>query len=139
MPRKKRLDVVFDYDFELFGITSPDKPFKLAWAINQALDLHLAKQDDLVVELSHKCLYTHYRHQQPAATFRLFRNRPADTELPHTLLVPEHPHLDYIFYQQGVDLPGYKRLQEVLRNIPSVELACFLPLAALKNKDHFIF
>jgi len=30
-------------------------------------------------------------------------------------------------------------LQEVLRNIPSIELVAFLPLAALKSKDNFIF
>lgn len=138
MPRKKRLDVVFDYDFELVGLTSAARPFKMAWAVNQALGLHLTRQKDLVVELAQKQSFAHYLHQKQASTFRLFRNRPFDSDV-QALLVPEFPHIDYIFYQQGVDIPSLKRLQEVFRNIPSVELACFLPLAALKKKELFIF
>jgi hypothetical protein len=138
MPRKKRLDVVFDYDFELFGITSAARPFKLAWALNQALGLHLTRQDDLAVELPQAHFFAHFRHQRQASVFRLFRNKPAGNEA-HALLVPEYPHIDYIFYQQGADLFPNNRLQQLLRNIPSVELACFLPLAAIKKKDLFIF
>jgi len=40
---------------------------------------------------------------------------------------------------QGEEYTQHNRLQEVLRNIPSVELVAFLPLAALKSKDNFIF
>jgi hypothetical protein len=37
------------------------------------------------------------------------------------------------------DQPQDNRLQEVLRNIPSIELTAFIPLDALKTKDNFIF
>jgi hypothetical protein len=40
---------------------------------------------------------------------------------------------------QSGDETKSNRLQELLRTIPSVELVAFIPLAALKSKDNFIF
>lgn len=139
MPRKKLLDVAFDYDFELFGITSVAKPFKLAWAINQALEIRLVKQEDLTVQLEQHLAFSHHVYQTHATTLRLIRNKPQDAAQGPILLVPELPHIDYFFYRQGFEDYDNKRLQEVLRHIPSVELVSFLPLATLKNKDLFIF
>jgi hypothetical protein len=139
MPRKKLLHVVFDYDFELFGITTPAKPFKLAWAINRALDVRLVKKADLIVTDDHEKAFCQHVYQTHVSTLRLIRNKPLETAPTAALLVPELPHLDYFLYRRGVDMLDSKRLQEVLRLIPSVELVSFLPLAALKNKDLFIF
>jgi hypothetical protein len=139
MPRKKHLDVVFDYDFELFGVTSVAKPFKLAWAINQALSVRLVKQEDLAVAFEHAQAFSHHMHQTHATTLRLIRNRPLEGEHAAALLVPELPHVDYFFYRQGLEEYDNKRLQEVLKGIPSIQLVSFLPLATLKNKDLFIF
>ena len=55
------------------------------------------------------------------------------------LLVPEFPHLDFILMAEGDEHMEINRLQELLHNIPSIELVAFLPLAALKSKDNFIF
>jgi hypothetical protein len=139
MPRKKLLDVVFDYDFELFGITTTVKPFRLAWAINRALDVRLAKKADLTITDDQDPAFSHHVYQTHVSTLRLIRNRPLEAPGKAQLLVPELPHLDYFLYRKGLDAYDSKRLQEVLRLIPSVELVCFLPLAALKNKDLFIF
>jgi hypothetical protein len=115
------------------------KPFKLAWAINQALDVRLIKQADLAVDLGQLQEFSHHVYQTHATTLRLIRNKPLEAEQAPLLLVPELPHIDYFLYRQGLDEYDNKRLQEVLRLIPSVELVSFLPLATLKNKDLFIF
>ena len=70
---------------------------------------------------------------------KLFRNKPNEQELSKNILVPEYPHFDFILMTQSDDTGKSNRLHEVLRTIPSVELVAFIPLTALKSKDHFIF
>lgn len=138
--KKKRLDVEFSYDFELLGIHSSARGYKLAWEINQALHITLEKKDDLVIhDKSGDFSYTHFSHQSTVNTVRLFRNKPNEAEKNLLLLVPEHPSVDFILYARGDEQVEGKRLHELLRNIPSIEWVAFIPLAALKSKDNFIF
>jgi hypothetical protein len=135
--KKRRLDVEFAYDFELMGLISSARGYKLAWEINHALGINLARKDDLKMTTKEdEFSFVFFAHQSSLNTVKLFRNRPNDGEV---FLLPEHSHLDYILYTKGDEDVGSKRLQEVLRNIPSIELVAFLPLAALKSKDNFIF
>ncbi len=135
--KKRRLDVEFAYDFELMGLTSSARGYKLAWEINHALGINLVRKDDLQMTTKDgNFLFTFFTHQSALNTVKLFRNRANEGDV---FLVPEHQHLDYILYTKGDEDVHSKRLQEVLRNIPSVELVAFLPLAALKSKDNFIF
>lgn len=135
--KKRRLDVEFAYDFELAGLISSARGYKLAWEINHALGINLARKDDLKMTVKEgEFFFSFFEHQSSLNTVKLFRNRANEGDL---ALIPEHSHLDYILYTKGDEDVGNKRLQEVLRNIPSIELVAFLPLAALKSKDNFIF
>ncbi|HZY78051.1 MAG TPA: IPExxxVDY family protein [Cyclobacteriaceae bacterium] len=146
--KKRRLEVDFAYDFELTGLISSVRGYKLAWEINHALGVNLARKDDLKMTTKEgEFFFTFFSHQSAVNTVNLFRNRsnegPAASasgfENKGIFLVPEHSHLDYILYSKGDEEMHSKRLQEVLRNIPSIELVASLPLAALKSKDNFIF
>jgi hypothetical protein len=139
--KKRRLEVDYSYDFELLGISTSAKGYKLAWDINQLLGIRLTKVDDLVFDQKNntQSSYTCFACESVASKFKLFRNRPNENDSSKVLLVPEFPHLDYIIMTQGEEYTKHNRLQELLRNIPSVELVAFLPLASLKSKDNFIF
>lgn len=139
--KKSKLEIEYSYDFELVGLISAAKGYKLAWEINNKLGLRLIKQPDLVFHLKKKptVSYGYYLHQSAVNTVRLLRNRPNEAEASKSFLVPEHPHLDYIIMVQGEDHLKGNRLQELLRDIASIELVAFLPLDALKSKDNFIF
>jgi len=139
--KKRKLEVEYTYDFELLGISSSAKGFKLAWDINQLLSVRLVKIEDLVIEQKSgpSATYTCFGFESPLSKLRLFRNRANENEHSKAFLVPEFPHMDYILMGQGDEYTQHNRLQELLRNIPSVELVAFLPLAALKSKDNFIF
>ena len=135
--KKRRLDVEFAYDFELVGLISSARGYKLAWEINHALGINLARKDDLKMTTKEgEFFFGLFEHQSSLNAVKLFRNRANEGDI---VLLPEHSHLDYILYTKGDEDVGSKRLQEVLRNIPSIELVAFLPLAALKSKDNFIF
>lgn len=139
--KKKRLEIDYAYDFELVGIISSAKGFKLAWDINGILHTRLVKQPDLIVQFKDKTVgaFSHFYHDASLSRIRLFRNRPNEPEAVRHALVPEFPHFDYILMTQGEESIDNNRLQEYLRTISSVELVAFLPLDALKMKDYFIF
>ena len=96
--KKSKLKVDYTYDFGLLGISSVIKPHKFAWHLNQELKIKLVRKDDLLVMNKQKesCFYTHYKFETLLTTIRLFRNRPNEPESPKWVLVPEHPHCDYI-------------------------------------------
>jgi hypothetical protein len=139
--KKTRLQINYSYDFELVGIISSAKGFKLAWDINALLNIRLIRQPDLKVHFADKTVagFTHFCHESPLNRVRLFRNKPSEAEASKHTLVPEFSHLDFILMTQGDEGMANKRLQEYLRTISSVELVAFLPLDALKFKDYFIF
>ncbi|MBN8578557.1 MAG: IPExxxVDY family protein [Cyclobacteriaceae bacterium] len=139
--KKKRLDVEYTFDFELTGIISTAKGYKLAWELNQAAGLRLVRQPDLVVQLKERvwATFAQFVVENEVNVLKLFRNKPQEAELLRERLVPEFGHYDYILYSKGEAHMSSKRLQELLKNIPSIELAAFIPLAALKSKENFIF
>lgn len=138
--KKRRLEVEFSYDFELLGLRSSARGYKLAWEINQVLCVNLVKKPDLQIhDKTGEFTFTHFSHQSTVNTVKLFRNRPNEGDVKAVFLVPEHPHHDFILYAKGDEEMKDKRLHELLHNIPSIELVAFLPLAALKSKDNFIF
>jgi hypothetical protein len=137
--KKKKLEMDYSYDFELLGITTVDKGYRVAWEINKYLNLHLKKESDLVVkegELANS--YSYFVHQAVFNVLRVFKNRSNESDQTKHFLAPEHNHFDYIIMIQGQELNS-KRLQKELKAIPSIELVAFIPLDSLKSKDHFIF
>lgn len=139
--RKNTLEIDYSYNFELLGIRTALKGYKLAWHINQLLNTRLVRKDDLVLHYKkgQEGRYDHFAFQTPLNNLHLFRNKPQEMEKNVPSLAPEFPHFDFILMTQSEESLSGNRLQEYLRNIPSVELATLIPLASLKSKENFIF
>ena len=139
--KKKRLDIDYSYDFDLLGIISPLKGYKLAWQINNSLEVKLIKERDLSITFKNgqEAHFAYFSFHNEVSELKLFRNKPVESEQIKSVLIPEFPHYDFILLSQSDDPGKSNRLQEVLRHIPSVELVAFIPLGALKSKDYFIF
>jgi hypothetical protein len=139
--KKNKLEIEYSYDFELLGVRTSLKGYKLAWHLNSLLKTNLVKQKDLVVHYKKglTAAYDHYSFKTPLNEVNLFRNKPLETENSAPDLVPEFPHFDFILMTQSEENLSGNRLQEYLRTIPSVELTTLIPLTALKSKDNFIF
>lgn len=139
--KKKRLDIEFTLDFDLYGIISTLRPYKLAWEINRCLNLNLKKTEDYEVMHKNKVLnnYLNYSQTTEHSLVKLFKTKPLEEEDERNLLIPELPRFDFILLVKGEAYMDSNRLQELLRNIPSIELVAFIPLTALKSKEHFIF
>ena len=139
--KKNKLEIQYSYDFELLGIRTSLKGYKLGWQLNKILRINLVKQEDLVLHYRKELTssHDHYAYRTPLNQLHLFRNRPLDTENAVPELVPEFPHFDFILMTQSEENLSGNRLQEYLRTIPSVELVTLIPLTSLKSKDNFIF
>ncbi len=139
--KKNKLEIQYSYNFELLGIRTSLKGYKLAWQLNNILRINLVKQQDLVLHYRKglKAFHDHYSFRTPLNQIHLFRNRPMEGENAIPELVPEFPHYDFILMTQSEENLSGNRLQEYLRAIPSVELVTLIPLTSLKSKDNFIF
>ncbi len=138
--RKKKLEIEYSFDFELLGIRTSLKGYKLAWYLNKILNTRLVKQKDLVIHLRKGTAdHDHFAFVTPLNSLHLFRNRPSDSENAVSALVPEFPHFDFVLMTQSEENLSGNRLQEYLRQVPSVELTALIPLSALKSKENFIF
>ncbi|MES1225870.1 MAG: IPExxxVDY family protein [Bacteroidota bacterium] len=139
--KKSKLIIDYEFDFELIGVSSIAKGYKLAWEINQHMGIHLIKQPDLVVgfknDLEKK--FDFYAHETQLNRLKLFKNKPSDQNQGKFFLIPEFPHFDYIIYAQ---MDTYKKehdLLSVIKTIPGVQLASNIPLEGLKSKSNFVF
>jgi len=138
--RKNKLEIEYTYDFELVGIRTALKGYKLAWHLNEGLRTRLVKHKDFELPLNDRSVFfDHFVHKTPLNALHLFRNRASGGETPPVVLVPEFPHFDFILMTQSEESLSGNRLQEYLRNLSSVEWAALIPLSALKSKENFIF
>lgn len=139
--KKSKLVIDYEYDFQLVGITSSAKGYKLAWEINRKTGINLIRQPDLTVgfKKGEEKLFSFYAHNTLLNRLKLFRNRPVDSDTGKYYLVPEFPHFDFIILVQMEDTASHETLLEQLKQVPSIELAVPIPLEGLKSKTNFIF
>ncbi len=137
--KKTKLHIDHNYDFDLFGITSSAKFYKLAWAINSLLDIRLIKLDDYLIEGSDdlNLAFLNYSFEEDNCLFHLFKNKSPDNE--NKYLVPEMPHFDYILKFNGTFQSfAIEEVLKVLREVEYIEYIAPIPLGKIKSKDNFL-
>lgn len=139
--KKSKLVIEYNYDFELIGLASTLKGYKLAWEINQALHIQLIKQPDLVVGFKNneEKAFSFYAFGTQLNRLKLFKNKPSENEPGKYFLIPEFPHFDFIILASMEDHYTHQQLLDLIKSIPSVQFAATIPLEGLKSKSNFIF
>ncbi|MCS6973849.1 MAG: IPExxxVDY family protein [Cyclobacteriaceae bacterium] len=138
--KKSKLVIDFVYDFDLAGITTPVKGYKLAWAINRVTGFHLVRMPDLTVGFKPMVekYFMYYAYETRLNRLKLFRNRALDETGTRFLLVPEFPQFDFILLTRSDD-PGFTAsVTELIRSLPFVELVKPLDVRQLKSKVNFV-
>ncbi|MFM7329566.1 MAG: IPExxxVDY family protein [Bacteroidota bacterium] len=138
--KKTRLEIDYGYDFSLVGVACILKPHRLAWELNRRMELQLMRIPDHQVpeRTGDIANYTCFLHRTDITSIRLFRNRSNDEGASKWLLVPEHPRFDYILMYTSKEEDKGPLILGALKNIPTIELSAFLPLASLKSKENLI-
>ncbi|MBT1687329.1 IPExxxVDY family protein [Dawidia soli] len=139
--KKSKLVIDYEYDFDLLGLTTAAKGYKLAWDMNQALHIQLVKQPDLVVGFKNndERSFSFYAFETQINRLKLFKNRPAEGDTGKYFLIPEFPHFDFIILAAMKDQYAHPQLLELIKSISSVQFAAFIPMEGLKSKSNFIF
>ena|SRR3990170_7016056 len=139
--KKSKLVIEYDFDFELLGILSSARGYKLAWEINQALHIQLVKQPDLVVGFrnNEEKTFSFYAHETQLNRLKLFKNRPSEQENGKYFLIPEFPHYDFIILAAMEEQHSHQHLIHRVRSITAIQLVASIPLEGLKSKSNFIF
>jgi hypothetical protein len=139
--KKSKLIIEYEFDFELLGILSPARGYKLAWEINQVLKIQLVKQPDLVVGFKNKeeKNFSFYAFETQLNRLKLFKNKPSEQESGKYFLIPEFPHYDFIILAAMEDQYAHQHLIQLIRSISAIQLVASIPLEGLKSKSNFIF
>jgi hypothetical protein len=139
--KKSKLIVEYEIDFDAYGVASSAKGYKLAWELNKRLGITLIKQDDLIVGLKKNIekSFTYFSFETSLNRLKLLKNRPVEELSGKYFLVPEFPHFDFIILARLNELNINEPLEDLLRQIPAVELVSQIDMDNLKSKSNFVF
>ncbi|WP_291782218.1 IPExxxVDY family protein [Cecembia sp.] len=139
--KKTKLFVEHQYDFELLGLVSPVKDYKMAWVINHSLGLRLVRTDDFEPEFINQSQLkiSQYMEQKEHGYIQLLQNRSFKENAQTRYLIPELRVVDYFLLLQDLtfqlDLNMYiERLSEVryIQNIVKLDVS------KLKSKENLL-
>jgi hypothetical protein len=139
--KRTKLIIEYEYDFELIGLTTFLKGYRLAWEINRLLHINLVKQPDLTVEFknSEEKSFSFYAYHGSHNRLKLFKNKASENDPGKYFLIPEFPHYDFIILAAMEEQYSHQELVTLVKTIPDVQLVAVIPLEGLKSKANFIF
>jgi len=157
---KHTLEIEYDYDFVLIGISSHEKDYRFCWALNNKLNLELVKQDSLEIKgkkqttPSYFSFFTfddadQFTEYSVLANFSesksltvaentLFETAGRQSE--NEFLIPEHKQMNYFFVIRG-ELEN-EEVDELIRQIKEIDIvltAVRIDAKSLKSKQNLIF
>ena len=138
--KKVKLTYKPDYDFVLIGISSHENDYKLAWSINNLLNINLSKKEDLCV-FNKKYSETHsfsvFSHNDETSLilYNLISNR-----CENGFLIQEFNKFDFFIQIYGG--VSDKKITEMLTELKkdnNIILAGKLDLSKTKSAGNLIF
>lgn len=136
---KHTLEIEYDYDFVLIGISSHEKDYRICWALNNQLSLNLIKTDALEIK---------DKKQDDPSFFSLFSFELPDEFMEYFiianrsekgLLIPEQKQVDYFFIIRGeIENDKVMEMIRLIKESSLVQTAFRVDVNALKSKQNLI-
>lgn len=121
--------------FELIGINSREKDFRLAWLLNKEMSWHLERQEPYKLETkdqnSEHELFQ-FISEENQYTVHLISNRSLQG-----VLVQEYAQIEYLLKVEGIE--DIEELVKQIRKINNVLAAFHLSQESLKHVSHLFF
>jgi Cft2 family RNA processing exonuclease len=162
---KYTLEIEYDYDFVLIGISSHEKDYRFCWALNNKLKLELSKKESLEIKgkkqvtpsyfsfftFDDKDQYTEYSvianfsESKSLATAEDTLFGKADVskhndQSENEFLIPEHKKMNYFFVINGErDDEEVEALIQQIKEIDIVLTAIRIDPKTLRSKQNLIF
>ena len=141
--KKRKLQAELEYNFDLYGILSALKEYKLAWHLNNELNIQLDKQVDIEIDFlkTQNVVISNFLYKTEHSQIRLLKNRSVDQFEEHSAyLVPELKKFDYLMTVQGFDDTYTKaQLKNILVSIPGLQYVQTFDASELKSRENLIF
>jgi len=140
--KKSKLIVDHNFDFELVGIISNAKGYKLTWEINRALKLNLVKAKDLVLSFidNNHLTILNYKYETENNKLLLIKNRGVESDgIPGSFLVPELQRFDYLLWARSVDEFDFVLWIDKIKELKVIQYAIRIDIEKLKSKENLLF
>lgn len=139
--KKNRLIVDPDYDFGLLGIISNAKGYRMAWEVNQALNIELNKVDDLILKFINEDSLTilNYEYKTENAKLLLLKNKSLFPENITQYLIPELQKFDFLLWIKGADSFKIDEVIIKLKDSKIIQYIVEVDHENLKSRDNLLF
>jgi len=137
---KNYFDDIYDINYDLFGIVSNIKEYKLAWILNKIFFIDLVKIDDLIIKKHNRKVFqiSNYFYQSDEFTIRLLKNKLIyKIDLNNEkFLIQKLSKFDYLFqiYNSSTSF-NRKEIINKLNSESSIQFANFVNVNLIKEKD----
>ena len=139
MPRLS-LDIEYDFEFLLVGISCHEKDYRICWALNKQLNIELARQDDLEIkekkqmDVSRHALFS-WADEENFIEYSFIANRSSQG-----LLLPEQKQADYLMKVSGnLSAKQKEQILSDIKSIPIVLTSFSINPTSLKSKQNLVF
>jgi hypothetical protein len=139
--KKSKLLVEPVFDFELLGLVSPVKDYKMAWLINKELDLNLVKAKDLELEFisSARIEISQYFLSLPHGFIQLLKNKALNSSQQLAYLIPELKTMDYfLLVQDETEQTSIHTFAEHLSKNQFIQSVVRIDISKLKSKENLL-
>ena len=141
--RKSKLHLQDYFDFDLIGIVSIVKEYKLVWHINEITHFQLVKETDISIEFSgnNNILISNFVYKKEHLSATLLKNRlVAKSNMGFQFLVEELKQFDYFLkYKEETEQTTAKDILSLLKSSEVIEYAAILEPSTIKSRDNLIF
>ena len=137
---KNYFDDIYDINYDLFGIVSNIKEYKLAWILNKIFFIDLVKIDDLIIKKHNRKVFqiSNYFYQSDEFTIRLLKNKLIyKIDLNNEkFLIQKLSKFDYLFqiYNSSTSFNRNEIINK-LNSESSIQFANFVNINLIKEKD----
>jgi hypothetical protein len=138
--KRHKLEHEENYNFLLFGISSPENDYRLAWSINQNFSLNFERAKNLVQligkkgQISEFAVYL-YDDDDTFYLYHLISNKSENGAL-----LDELKNIDYLIKIQGeFTEPFANGFFNRLKTIENIQAVFRISPAGLKNRERLIF
>tara|TARA_Y100000590_G_C15505526_1_gene933361 strand:- start:542 stop:973 length:432 start_codon:yes stop_codon:yes gene_type:complete len=137
---KNYFDDVYEINYDLFGIVSNIKEYKLAWILNKIFSIDLIKFDDLIITKHNQKIFqiSNYFYKTDEFITRLLKNRLINKGSYNNekFLINKLSNFDYFLqvYNHSNEF-NKKEIINKLNTESSIQFANFVDINLIKEKD----
>lgn len=126
-------------DFCLLGLLSDEPDYRLCWLLNQALEIDLQKEEELILyhprlKLEQSFSLFSWIDEDAYWTYRIIRNRSGQG-----YFLEEVRNIDYLLHLQGeISTERLRRLISSINEVRQVRMCVPVDLQKIRNKERLM-